>query len=395
MEVLSRRALNRATLARQLLLQRAKLPAGDVLERLVGMQGQAPNAPYVGLWTRVHDFRADELARMITQRTAVRVPLMRATIHLVTTRDFVTLRPVVQPVLERGLYTGSPFGRKLAGLEMTDLIAAARALLDEKPRSRAQLSKLLGTRWPEFDSLSLAYAATYLLPVVQVPPRGIWRRSGPTAWTTAESWLGRGVDLEPAPDTMVLRYLAAFGPATVMDIQAWSGLTRLREVVERLRPQLRTFHDERGRELFDRPEATRPDPDTPAPPRFLPEYDNLLFSFADRSRIIVGERKLGAAKVPLFPGNGGNYGTVLIDGFWQGMWRIVREHGRASLVIEPFIRLSRKDAAALTEEGGRLLGFAAAGADGRDVQIASVAVAEAKWAQFGTVPFVAAERATQ
>jgi hypothetical protein len=395
MEVLSRRALNRATLARQLLLQRAPVSAGDVLERLCGMQGQAPNAPYVGLWTRVHDFRADELAEMITQRTAVRVPLMRATIHLVTTRDFVTLRPVVQPVLERGLYTGSPFGRKLAGLEMTDLIAAARALLDEKPRSRAQLSKLLATRWPDFDSLSLAYAATYLLPLVQVPPRGIWGRSGPTAWTTAESWLGRGVDVEPAPDTMVLRYFAAFGPATVMDIQAWSGLTRLREVVDRLRPQLRTFHDERGRELVDLPDAIRPDPDTPAPPRFLPEYDNLLFSFADRSRIIVGERKLGAAKVPLFPGNGGNYGTVLVDGFWQGMWRIVREHGRASLVIEPFIRLSRKDAAALTEEGGRLLAFAAAEAGGHDVQIASVAVAEAKWLRIGTVPFGSAERTTE
>jgi hypothetical protein len=395
MEVLSRRALNRATLARQLLLQRAKLSAGDVLERLAGMQGQAPNAPYVGLWTRVHDFRADELARMITQRSAVRVPLMRATIHLVTTRDFVALRPVVQPVLERGLYTGSPFGRKLAGLEMTELIAAARALLDEKPRSRAQLSKLLGTRWPDFDSLSLAYAATYLLPLVQVPPRGIWGRSGPTAWTTAESWLGRGVDLEAAPDTMVLRHLAAFGPATVMDVQAWSGLTRLREVVERLRPQLRTFHDERGRELFDLPDAPRPDPDTPAPPRFLPEYDNLLFSFADRRRIIVGERKLGDAKVPLFPGSGGNYGTVLIDGFWQGMWRIAREHGRASLVIEPFIRLSRKDATALAEEGGRLLAFAAAEADRHDVQIASVAVAEAKWAQIGTVPFATAKRATR
>ncbi len=228
---------------------------------------------------------------------------------------------------------------------------------------------------------------------MQVPPRGIWGRSGPTAWTTAESWLGRGVDLEPAPDTMVLRYLAAFGPATVMDIQAWSGLTRLREVVERLRPQLRTFHDERGRELFDLPDAPRPDPDVSAPPRFLPEYDNLLFSFADRSRIIVGARKLGAAKVPLFPGNGGSYGTVLIDGFWQGMWRIAREHGRASLVIEPFIRLSKKDATTLTEEGGRLLAFAAADADGHDVQIESVAVAEAKWAQIGTVPFAPAGRA--
>jgi hypothetical protein len=320
----------------------------------------------------MHGFRTDELANLITERGAVRASMMRATIHLVTAADFVALRPVLQPVLERGFYTGSPFGRRLAGLDMTEVIAAARDLLAAEPRTRAQLGTLLGKRWPERDSMSLAYGAAYLVPLVQVPPRGLWGRSGPIAWTTAERWLGRDVGSDAAPDTIVLRYLAAFGPATVMDVKAWSGLTRLRLVIERLRPHLRTFRDERGRELFDVPGAPRPDPDTPAPPRFLPEYDNLLFAHADRGRVIVGDRKLGSTKAPLFAGNGGNAGTLLLDGVWQGMWRITRKADNALLVIEPFVRLPKKEAAALVDEGAQLLAFAAADADAHDVQVTPV-----------------------
>ena len=355
---LDRRALNRATLARQLLLDRAPMPALEAIERLAGMQAQAPHAPYVGLWSRLSGFQAQELSELIATRRAVRAPLMRATLHLVSATDYVAFRPVVRPVLERN-FAGSPFD--VSGVEMEALIAAGRELIDQHPRSRAELGELLAKRWPEYDPASLAHAITYLVPVVQVTPRGIWGKSGQARWTTSDEWLDRSLDAESSPEHVVSRYLAAFGPATVKDMQAWSGLTRLAEVVDSLRPRLRVFRDEQGAELFDAPDAPRPDPDTTAPPRFLPEYDNLLLSHADRTRVITG-----GERVPLQPGLGARSGTLLVDGFFRGTWRITRHEEGAVLHIEPFESLSGRDA--IAAEGEALLRFAVEDASTHDIR---------------------------
>jgi hypothetical protein len=358
---MNNRALNRATLTRQLLLRRAELSAAAAIEHLVGMQAQAPNAPYVGLWSRLARFKADELAGLLTDRQVVRGSLLRNTVHLVTARDYLTIRPLVQPVLER-TFAGSPFD--IGGVDVGALLATGRELVEEQPRSRSELGPLLGARFPGPDTASLAYAISHLLPTVQVPPRGIWGSTGPASLTTVESWLGRALETDPSPDEIVVRYLAVFGPATVKDVQQWSGLTRLREVVDRLGTRLVTIRADDGRELFDLPDAPRPDPDIPAPPRFLPEYDNVLLSHADRSRVILDGRR-----VPLPPGNGGVTGTLLVDGFWRATWKIVRTADRATLVVEPFTRLSTADNSAVTEEGARLLAFAAADASSHEVVV--------------------------
>ena len=283
--VLGPRALNRALLERQFLLRRAKLPAFQVVERLVGLQAQSPGAPYVGLWSRLDGFRFDELAGLISRREVVRVVLMRSTIHLVTGDDCLALRPVMQTVLDRSLK--GTFGRRLQGVEIDQVAAAGRVLVEEWPRTFAELGPLLRERWPDHDPEALAMAVRTGVPLVQVPPRGLWGASGQATHTSVEAWLGRPASSDSRPDKMILRYLGAFGPATVKDVQVWSGLTGLRAAVERLRPGLLSFRDERGAELFDLPDAPRPDPDTPAPPRFLPEYDNLLLSHDDRTRVIA------------------------------------------------------------------------------------------------------------
>ena len=340
------------------------MSAAGAIEHLVGMQGQAPLAPYVGLWSRLHRFGTDELAGLVAGREAVRGSLMRVTLHLVTARDYAGLRTVMAPVLERGLWVGSPFGKGVNGIDVDALIAAGRAMVDERPRTRAELGLLLAEHWPERNPEDLAYAFTLLTPLVQVTPRGIWGSGGPAAWAPAEAWIGRSLAAESSPDETIVRYLGAFGPATVSDAQAWSGLTALREVFERLRPRLRTFRDERGRELFDVPGAPLPGPDTPAPPRFLPEYDNIHFSHADRTRVNPAKHP-----IPLLPGNGGTSGTVLVDGLYRATWKIERTNNRATLLVTLFDGVSTDERAGLTEEGRSLLAFVAPDADAHEVRL--------------------------
>jgi len=360
---LSARALNRALLARQHLLARTDRPAADTIEHLVGLQAQAPLAPYVGLWSRLQDFDPAELAGALAERRAVRITLMRATIHLVTARDALRLRAVTQRVPE-GVFSTTQFRRDLEGVDLADLLQRARALVEERPRTRAELSALLAEHWPDREPSSLAYAFSFLVPLVHVPPRGLWGTTGPVALTTLDSWLGEPLPRTTDPDDAVLRYLAAFGPASVADIAKWSRLTGIRAVVERLRPQLRSFRNERGTELLDVPGAALPDAATPAPPRFLPEFDNVLVAHANRARIIEEHYNAGVIASLGRP-------TLLVGGFVRGYWKVVREDGAATLLVEPFEALSKRNAAAVRAEGRRLLAFAAPDADTREVQVSA------------------------
>jgi hypothetical protein len=284
--VLSPRALNRALLVRQGLFERSRVAALDLVEGLVGMQAQVPENPYVALWSRIEGFRPEELSDLIGERTLVRAGLMRSTLHLVSARDCLAIHPITLPVLAKTF--SSPHAAGLNGADVDTVVAAGLELIAQEPRTRAQLAAELAKRWPEAEPVALAYAVTLGAALVQTPPRGLWDQTGQATWAPAEHWLGAELDPEPDVEALVLRYLAAFGPASVADIRTWCGVIGLREVVARLRPQLRSFRDENGKELLDVPDGEFADPDTPAPVRFLPEYDNLLLSHADRSRVLCG-----------------------------------------------------------------------------------------------------------
>jgi len=359
-DVLSTRALNRATLERQMLLERAELPVLEAIERLIGLQAQLPNPPYIGLWSRLDAFEKDDLTRLMMRKRVVRSTMMRATQHLVTARDYLQLRPVLQPMLER-ICRGN-FGKRMAGIDAAELLETGRALLGAEPRTVTELRALLLERWPDGDPDALGFSLQFLLPLVHVPPRGTWGRGGAVPATLAESWLRRPLSDDRSPDELIVRYLGSFGPATVADVQSWSGLTGLREAIERLRPQLRTFRNEAGKELFDLPDGPLPDPDTPAPPRFLPEYDNLVLGHADRSRMLTD-----AHRKALWTKNG-LLASALVDGTVAATWKIVRDRKRATLTIDPLRRISRKDRAALVAEGERLLAFTDPELAARDVR---------------------------
>lgn len=345
--ILTSRELNRALFERQLLASRVDLTALEAIEHLVGMQSQSPNAPYIGLWSRLSGFTTGELVDAFTDRSVVRVNLMRGTNHLVTAADALVLIPLMRPLYLRFMQNPTPE-------ELEPVLAVGRKHLEEAPRSLAELRELMGEE--------PARTARFLLPLVHVPPRGLWGQSGQARMTTAEAWLG--AELRPLPrlEDLVLRYLAAFGPASVKDMQSWCGLTGLREIFAGL--DLRTFRDESGVQLFDLPDAPLPDPDAPVPVRLLPEYDNCLRSHTDRRRVMTDDSRalLMAAK------NDAPMPAFLIDGFVRGTWKLERSRTAATVLIRPFGKLSKKDFSAVSAEAARLLDFAAPGAD-HDVRV--------------------------
>ena len=348
--MLDRRALNRALLARQLLLERKAMTAAAAIEHLAGMQAQAPNLPYVGLWSRLRGFKTDELSRMVETRKAVRISLMRNTIHLVTTRDAFGIKPLFMRLGARGFLHGSPWGRQLGEADMEAIARDGTEIMGEKPRTVADLARELGRRFPGKDPQAMAYGVRYMVPLVFTPPRGVWGGRGLVTLTTFEAWLGRPPGPAYADEDLVVRYLGAFGPASVADMRAWSGLA-LKSAFERERPKLRTFRDTEGRELFDLPRAPRPPAEIEAPVRFLPDYDNILLAHVDRTRVMAPGRHLG-----LFSSNGVMKGSVLVDGFVRATWIPTSAGDLTTLHITPFDEpLAKSDAAAVEAEGRKLL----------------------------------------
>jgi hypothetical protein len=279
----------------------------------------------------------------------VRIVLMRGTIHLVTAKDCHRLRPLVQPALDRMLKANATHGRPLAAVEVSAVVGAARRLLDAEALTPGELGARLAEEWPDTPPGSLAEAARSLLPLVQVPPRALWQRSGQVRLTTATAWLGKPRGKSVTIDDVVVRYLAAFGPASTADVQTWSGLTRLGEVVDRL--ELMHFKSEGGQTLYDIPDAPRPDPDTPAPVRLIAPFDNILLSHVNRTRVISDEhrRRLFSGKNGVFPG------TVLVDGFVAGTWELVGKGESTSMRVRPYIQLKRGVLDTVVSEGNRLL----------------------------------------
>ena len=339
----------------------------QTIEHLVGLQAQAPFPPYYGLWSRLDGFGPDDLAPLITDRSVVRIALMRGTIHLVSARDCLPLRRTVQSVIERGMR--NVYRKQLTGVDAEALAAAGRALVESEPMTFSRLGQELAKRWPDHPPAALAQAVRAFVPLVQVPPRAVWGRAGQSLHTSAERWLGRPVrPIEASRGELarlVTRYLGAFGPATVRDAQAWSGLTGLKAVLEQLRPSLVTFRDERGAELFDLPSAPRPGGDAPAPVRLVAEFDNLMLSHADRARVVSKENLSR-----FYTMNGIFPGSVLIDGFVAGIWRLASNKRTATVTIELFGPVADRDS--LVNEAARMLAFCAPGAS-HDVRFIPVA----------------------
>ncbi|WP_182903350.1 winged helix DNA-binding domain-containing protein [Microbispora sp. H10830] len=350
MTVLGSRALNRATLARQFLLDRTDAPVLDVIAHLCGMQAQEPQEPFFGLWSRVRAFRPAALDGLLTGRAVVRTHLMRRTVHLVTADDALAWRARHDTMLRQRVLT--TYRRELAGLDPDEVAAAGREVMaDGLPRTMAELVDALAGRWPAPPRRALGeLLVAALIPMAQLPPRGLWRTKAGVRNVPLAIWLGRDVTpLRPdGPDevgrALVRRYLAACGPAASADLRAWCGLAGLPAAVDAVREELVAFRDERGRQLLDLPGAPRPDPDTPAPVRFLPAFDNALLGYHDRSRIVDdAHRGLSVAGARV----------VLVDGRVAATWDV----SAGSVIVTPLRRLSRSDRDAVAKEGRSLESF--------------------------------------
>lgn len=365
-ETLSLAQLNRATLARQHLLERTTATPTEVVERLFGLQSQLPAPVYTGLWTRIQEFAFDELSTLIEDRALVRIGLMRGTIHLVTARDAAGLWPFTRAIADRGFQTMRGPALQAAGVDLAEAEAETEAHLRSGPIAADALGVALAERWPDAKPSLLGSVARYRFPVVQVPPRGLWGRSGAATYALLDDWIGAD---EPgyAPETIVRRYLAGFGPASVADAQQWCGLKGLKSAFDALGDELVSFVGPDGKtRLFDLVDAPRPDGDVPAPVRLLPEWDNLLLSYADRTRAIDEDRRKATLSK-----NGILDATVLVDGRVAAAWKSSpgKRDAGGTLAVAPFEKLTRAVKAEIEAEGQALLSAMGPGYAGGDVVI--------------------------
>jgi Winged helix DNA-binding domain len=340
--VLTQRELNRALLARQLLLERAKTPLPRALERIGGIQAQYAPSMYIGLWSRLAGFERDQLSRALQRKHVVQGTLMRVTIHLVSPRDYWPLTVAVKET-RNAQWLKAHKGR-IQPRKLQAAAKRARAALAKGPLRQAELDELLGKDPAARNGVAV------MLDLVRVPPSGTWERRRADIYALAEDWVGPAdVDRDEALDHLVRRYLGGFGPATLKEIASWAGLppTEIAPALERL--ELRRFSDEQGKELVDVPRGPLPDPETPAPPRFLPTWDATLLVHA-RSTQILPEKyrsRVFHVKVPQ------SVSTFLVDGQVAGTWK----HDKGRIKVTPFHRLDKATRRELDEEAERLAVF--------------------------------------
>ncbi|MBI4923754.1 MAG: AlkZ family DNA glycosylase [Devosia nanyangense] len=348
-EILTIRALNRATLARQMLLERSDTGLVEAAQFLIGLQGQVSEGPYQGLWSRLRGFRHEDLTALIVDRTLVRATSLRATLHLHTVDDLLGLRPLVQPVLER--MWQSAFGKRRFGdNDVRKVHRAGVKLLDRGPMTGNALGKALQEQFPDGEALAKSVLLQVKEVLVQIPPTRIWGSGHAPIQTRAENWVSPPFERTLRREDLTLRYLGAYGPASIADMQAWSGMTRLAEDFAPLAGRLVAFEGEDGRVLHDLPDAPRPDEATIAPVRFLPDFDNVILGYADRTRILSDERaaRLVATR---------SFRSVLVDGFVAATWSIAAAKGRARLTVTPFRTLLKREIRDIEREGRAFLQF--------------------------------------
>jgi hypothetical protein len=338
--VLTLRELNRALLARQLLLERRKLGVQQAVERICAVQAQWPQSPYIGLWTRLTAFTKEQLTRALAQHRVVKTQLFRITLHITSARDYPSFFAVWGPAARDRTPGTTPE-------KLEEVTARVRAVALERPLTQAEVEELAGEGMGGFR-----WRTRTLTPLVHLPPGGTWSHYGAVQLRAMEAVLG--VELPPRDDAaerLVRSYLAAFGPATQEDILRFAGLRvgDLRPGLERV--ELRSFRDERGRVLLDVPRAPLPDGDTPAPVRFLPKWDSSLLAYAPPERTRILPEKYRSTVIGK---NGDVLPTVLVDGFVSATWDIGTKR---DLTIKPLRRLTKAERAQIDDEGERLVEF--------------------------------------